>query len=125
MNNIGENPNHSSNESPSNKPDEFIFIQEDSHYKVSYPDVMKDFDFRILNADDGSTSSNSTSTKMPYNVLSQEDMDAAFIRQICIWLPISLGLVLLFTVLGLIYMPIQKNSILYAKYGTTKQMQGQ
>ncbi len=119
MNNLGENPNHSSNESPSNKPDEFSFIQEESHYKVSYPDVMQEVHMRILTANVGS------SLKMPYNVLSQEDMDAAFIRQICIWLPISLGLVLLFTVLGLIYMPIQKNSILYAKYGTTKQMQGQ
>ena len=61
----------------------------------------------------------------PYNVLKDDDMDASFIRQICIWLPISLGFVLFFTIYALIDMPIQKNSILYAKYGTTKQLQSQ
>ena len=120
MNSLEVNAIYPSNESPSNISDEFSFIQEDSQYKVSYPDMIQQFQKRILTATDDSAPS-----KMPYNVLSQDDMNAAFIRQICIWLPISLGLVLLFTIFALIDMPIQKNSILYAKYGTTKQMQGQ
>lgn len=64
-------------------------------------------------------------TTKPYNVMNDDDMNASFIRQICIWLPITLVLVLFFTIFALIDMPVQKNSILYAKYGTTKQMQNQ
>ncbi len=50
-------------------------------------------------------------------------MQAAMIRNIQIWLPIGLTLVLYFVIMSLAYMTNQKNSILYAKYGTTKQMQ--
>lgn len=55
--------------------------------------------------------------------LSNEDMQASTIRQILIWLPTVLCITLYFVIMSLHEMPIQKNSILYAKYGTTKQLQ--
>lgn len=54
------------------------------------------------------------------NALNDVDMNVAFVRQINIWLPIILGFVLYFIIYEMINMPIQKNSILYAKYGTNK-----
>jgi len=99
--------------------DQFSFIQEEAQYKVSYAALLEQINGRILNENTISSSS----IKKPYNVMNDDDMNAAFIRQICIWLPISLVAVLFFTVFALIDMPVQKNSILYAKYGTTKQMQ--
>ncbi len=101
--------------------DQFSFIQEEAQYKVSYAALLEQINGRILNENTNSGSS----IKRPYNVMNDDDMDASFIRQICIWLPISLGIVLFFTVFALIDMPVQKNSILYAKYGTTKQLQSQ
>jgi hypothetical protein len=55
--------------------------------------------------------------------MTDSEMQAAMIRNIQIWLPIGLTLVLYFVIMSLAYMTNQKNSILYAKYGTTKQMQ--
>jgi len=52
--------------------------------------------------------------------MNDSDMTASFIRQINIWLPIMLGFILYFIIYEMINMPIQKNSILYAKYGTNK-----
>lgn len=48
------------------------------------------------------------------------DMNTAFVRQINVWLPIILGFILYFIIYEMVNMPIQKNSILYAKYGTNK-----
>jgi hypothetical protein len=52
--------------------------------------------------------------------MSLEDMNKSFIRVIFIWFPISIAFVLYFVIYEMINMPIQKNSILYAKYGTNK-----
>lgn len=55
--------------------------------------------------------------------MNDKDMKQAMLRQIQIWLPISLAVILYFVVVALVEMPIQKNSILYAKYGTSKPNQ--
>ena len=55
--------------------------------------------------------------------LSDADREAVFFRQICIWLPIILGAILYFVIVALIEMPIQKNSILYANFGSSKTSQ--
>jgi hypothetical protein len=52
--------------------------------------------------------------------LSDPDFYKATMTQIYIWSSIILAAVLFFTIMALVDMPIQKNSILYAKYGTTK-----
>lgn len=52
--------------------------------------------------------------------MNSDDMNNSFIRQINIWLPIILGFILYFIIYEMINMPLQKNSILYAKYGTNK-----
>jgi hypothetical protein len=70
------------------------------------------------------SSNNTKPIKTVYStIMGDEDMNASALRQILIWLPIGLIFVLYFTVMSLVDMPIQKNSILYAKYGTSKQMQ--
>jgi hypothetical protein len=61
-----------------------------------------------------------TIPKLNPGALSNEDMKKATLRQICIWLSIVLAAVLYFALQAMINMPIQKNSILYAKYGTAK-----
>jgi hypothetical protein len=50
--------------------------------------------------------------------MSDDEFNKTTLKQILIWLPIILSLVLGAVVLALVEMPIQKNSILYAKYGT-------
>jgi hypothetical protein len=66
----------------------------------------------------------SAPSSLPYNKgMSDDQMDASTLRNIFIWLPIGLSFVLYFVIMSLVDMPIQKNSILYAKYGTTKQLQ--
>jgi hypothetical protein len=55
--------------------------------------------------------------------MTEEETQKSFLRQIMIWLPITLVLVLWGAIMLLADMPIQKNSILYAKYGTTKTLQ--
>ncbi len=57
--------------------------------------------------------------------MNDAQMMSSTLKQIMIWLPIGLSLVLYFVIMSLVDMPIQKNSILYAKYGTTKPMQVQ
>jgi len=52
--------------------------------------------------------------------MNDDDMNASMVRQINIWLPIILGFILYFIIYEMVNMPIQKNSILYAKYGTNK-----
>jgi len=52
--------------------------------------------------------------------MNDSDLISSLNRQILIWLPISLGFILYFIIYEMINMPIQKNSILYAKYGTNK-----
>jgi len=52
--------------------------------------------------------------------MNPEDMNKSFIRVIQIWFPIAIVFVLYFVVFEMVNMPIQKNSILYAKYGTNK-----
>jgi hypothetical protein len=56
--------------------------------------------------------------------MDQEQMYASTLRNIMIFLPITLAIILYFVVMSLVDMSVQKNSILYAKYGTTKQLQG-
>jgi hypothetical protein len=55
--------------------------------------------------------------------MNENDFKESTLKQIMIWLPITLVLVLWGTIMLLANMPIQKNSILYAKYGTTKTAQ--
>jgi hypothetical protein len=66
--------------------------------------------------------SNSTNGvgKDNFKGMNDKDMSESFARQIYIWLPIILGFILYFIIYEMINMPIQKNSILYAKYGTNK-----
>jgi hypothetical protein len=120
LNSSGEIREYSSNDDR-HLSDQFSFIQEESQYKVSYAALLEQMNGRMLIE----RTNVAVSTTKPYNVMNEDDMNAAFIRQICIWLPISLAVVLFFTVFALIDMPVQKNSILYAKYGTTKQLQSQ
>ena len=56
--------------------------------------------------------------------MDQEQMYASTLRNIMIFLPITLAIILYFVIMSLVDMSVQKNSILYAKYGTTKQLQG-
>jgi hypothetical protein len=100
----------------------FSFIQEDVKIGTSYVALLQELinekpTGRLL--DEQATNNVVRSSRG----LTNEQMQVAMFRQIFIWLPIILGLVLLFTIFALIDMPIQKNSILYAKYGTTKQLQ--
>ena len=46
-------------------------------------------------------------------------------KQIIIWSTIGLIFILYFSVVALVDMPIQKSSILYAKYGSNKGQQNQ
>ncbi len=55
--------------------------------------------------------------------MSDDQMYASTLRNIMIWLPITLSVILYFVIMSLADMSVHKNSILYAKYGTTKQMQ--
>jgi hypothetical protein len=73
-------------------------------------------EFQSVNT--GNTTNNKTSGVK--RGLNDADMNTAFLRQINVWLPIILGFVLYFIIYEMINMPIQKNSILYAKYGTNK-----
>ncbi len=54
------------------------------------------------------------------NSMNPEDLHYSMVKQILIWTPIVLTIALYFVVMSLVNMPIQKNSILYAKYGTSK-----
>ena len=52
--------------------------------------------------------------------MNEQDMKDSFIRVIQIWFPLVMAFVLYFVIYEMVNMPIQKNSILYAKYGTNK-----
>ncbi len=52
--------------------------------------------------------------------LSPKDNFDIMIRQIQIWLPICLTVVLYYAVMSIVEMPICKSSLLYAKYGSSK-----
>ena len=52
-----------------------------------------------------------------------EGLNDMLLRQIFIWTGIGLFAVLYFSVMAMIDMPIQKSSILYAKYGTSRAQQ--
>ena len=56
---------------------------------------------------------------------SQSDAISQLQNQIIVWSCIGLAFILYFSVVSLINMPIQKSSILYAKYGTNKVQQTQ
>ena len=56
---------------------------------------------------------------------SQSDAISQLQNQIIVWSCIGLTFILYFSVVSLINMPIQKSSILYAKYGTNKGQQNQ
>lgn len=53
----------------------------------------------------------------------EAEVSEMLITQIFLWTSIALVFILYFSVKALIDMPIQKSSILYAKYGTTKAQQ--
>ena len=55
--------------------------------------------------------------------MNDSQMEKATLRNIMIWLHISLAFILYFVVMSLYDMQNQKSSILYAKYGTSKQVQ--
>ena len=61
-----------------------------------------------------------TKTKTQGKVLSDSDMSDMQIRNILIGLPIVLAIILYYTIMSLIDMPIIKSSLLYAKYGSSK-----
>ena len=52
-----------------------------------------------------------------------EGLNDMLLRQIFIWTGIGLFAVLYFSVMAMVDMPIQKSSILYAKYGTSRAQQ--
>lgn len=52
--------------------------------------------------------------------ITNEDFTKIHFRQIMIWLPIGLALVLYFVIMAIIDMPITKSSMLYAKYLSSK-----
>ena len=52
--------------------------------------------------------------------MNMDDFNSSSFRCIQIWFPIVLAFILYFVVYEMVNMPIQKNSILYAKYGTNK-----
>ncbi len=72
---------------------------------------------QTVNTGDSTNHKTSAGVKIGLNDV---DMNAAFVRQINVWLPIILGFILYFIIYEMVNMPIQKNSILYAKYGTNK-----
>ena len=94
----------------------FSFIQEEEHNidKQSYRLLLEEFQ----SANSVNTSNHKTAGVR--NGMNDVDMNSAFVRQINVWLPIILGFILYFIIYEMINMPIQKNSILYAKYGTNK-----
>jgi len=50
----------------------------------------------------------------------EQDMFDMMIRNILIFMPLSLSFVLYFTIMSMVDMPITKSSLLYAKYGSSK-----
>jgi hypothetical protein len=112
----------------------FSFVQEKEELSVSYLTLiqsmskktnnvqMRNTEQVALNTDNAPKGVREAGTRQA--TMSDKDYNDSFVRQICIWLPITLGLVLYFVIYALMDMPFQKNSILYAKYGTTKPMQG-
>ena len=52
-----------------------------------------------------------------------EGLNDMLLRQIFVWTGIGLFAVLYFSVMSMVDMPIQKSSILYAKYGTSRAQQ--
>jgi len=71
-----------------------------------------------------STAKSTLHTETFTRSMNQDQMYASTLRNIMIFLPITLAIVLYFVIMSLADMSLQKNSILYAKYGTTKQLQG-
>lgn len=113
-----------------NKKEHFSFIQENTHIDANYMVLLQRM---TLETNDSATPTNNdiavndnpaTPSKVTVGKLNAEDHRNATIRQIFVWLPITLGVILYFVVIALVDMPIQKNSILYAKYGTMKTGQG-
>jgi hypothetical protein len=91
---------------------------EPSYVSLLQQDVRKLQDEELLASENEIRTTYSVPPKM-----SQDEFKASTIKQIFIWLPITLILVLWGAIMLLADMPIQKNSILYAKYGTTKTAQ--
>lgn len=108
---------------------QFSFVQKEviPNSRTNYARVLADIsnsenkDQAVLNpsTQKDSPTHKIISTDFP-SKLKEDDFQKALLFQISIWLPIILVLILFFTIITLVDMPIQKNSILYAKYGTTK-----
>lgn len=84
----------------------------------------------LVLAQETSTNKETEDVKKSYRVMlakmSAEEgktMNDMLLKQIYIWLGIGLAFVLYFSVMAMVDMPIQKSSILYAKYGTNRAQQ--
>lgn len=106
-----------------NMRDHFSFVQEDAELAASYQGLLEQLSSgrRLQEVAPNNPSPKPSVTSS----MSDDDMKKSTIKQIMIWLPIVLSITLFFVIMSLHEMPIQKNSILYAKYGTTKQLQAQ
>lgn len=120
--------------------DSFSFIQEeDAKINFSYSSLIQQMSTETQKAQRETRVLNEVKPESPIIVspvpksatksgfasdrMNNNDFKKSMIRQICIWTPIILFIALYFIVISIIDMPIQKNSILYAKYGTTKPAQ--
>lgn len=84
----------------------------------------------LVLAQEASTNKETEDVKKSYSAMiakmsveESNTMNDMLLKQIYIWLGIGLALVLYFSVMAMVDMPIQKSSILYAKYGTSRAQQ--
>jgi hypothetical protein len=100
----------------------FIEIFSELKEQPSYFSLLQQ-DVRKLQDEELVVTNESKSTSDVPKMMNENDFKESTLKQIMIWLPITLVLVLWGAIMLLAGMPIQKNSILYAKYGTTKTAQ--
>ena len=95
----------------------FSFLETESEVfsSVTYSSLIEK-----LNEEDASVGVITTTNNKFGEKYKEEDLNKAFIRNIIIWISITLVFVLYFAVTSLVDMSIQKTSILYAKYGCSK-----
>ena len=117
----------------SNLPLYTSFIQEEATTTLDYAMLLQSMtenqstQSRKLEEVEASTvappttkTNDSVKTNVKAKVLSNSDMTDMQIRNILIGLPIVLVIILYYTIMSLIDMPIIKSSLLYAKYGSSK-----
>ena len=111
-------------------PNFFSFIETHSELisSSSYPALLQSFSdvkknhkvIVLLATDTKMTNSTGISTTNRAMQMNNDDFSYSLTRQIKIWFPIGIILILYFAVMMLVQMPIQKSSILYANYISKK-----